>query len=96
MLRQLSRWHLQELPLIVIPNLFRDLAFDLTQGRLFTALSGFSAFKRKAALMLATWNSQLATVLVRAAELASPKARLARRSLTGLRKQTGCSSLTLP
>ena len=33
------------------------------QGRLFAALSGFSAFKRTTVLMLATWNSQLATAL---------------------------------
>ncbi|CCU85290.1 conserved hypothetical protein [Mesotoga infera] len=37
----------------------------------FTALSGFSAFKRSAVLMLATRNRQLATVLTRAVELAA-------------------------
>ena len=40
----------------------------------FTALSGFSAFKRSAVLILATWNRQLATVLARAAEMAARSA----------------------
>ncbi len=115
----------------------KDGSMVWDEGRLFTTLSGFSAFKRASVLMLSTWNRQLATVLARAAEMAarsatvlmfcitcvswlflpllavtglSLKLRLAPRSgtggaftggddsrlLTGLRKQTGCSSLTLP
>ncbi|KUK80864.1 MAG: Uncharacterized protein XD94_0720 [Mesotoga prima] len=114
-----------------------SLILTNNEGRLFTALSGFSAFKRASVLMLATRNRQLAAVLARAVELVarsatvlmfcitcvswlflpllavtglSLKLRLAPRSgtgeastggdgsrlLTGLRKQTGCSSLTLP
>ena len=37
----------------------------LTDNVVFTAISGFSAFKPTAILMLATWNSQLATALRR-------------------------------
>ncbi|WP_147435077.1 hypothetical protein, partial [Mesotoga sp. HF07.pep.5.2.highcov] len=57
----------------VIPNLFRDLVLILSTGDggpltdnvVFTAISGFSAFKGTAVLILATWNSQLLTALRR-------------------------------
>jgi len=39
-LRKLSRHRLLEVPLIVIPNSFRDLGVNLIQGRLFPASSG--------------------------------------------------------
>jgi len=47
MLRQLPRWQLQELPLIVIPNLFRDPGLILSEdGGPLTDIVAFSSDQR--------------------------------------------------